>query len=565
MKSEKTYLVSGATGFIGRDLCAALILSGQNVRAISRKDDASLRQLGVELFVGGFNEDFLRSCLIGVDVIVHCAGNATFGNGKKYYNENVDLTKFFINAYKEVNPHILFVFLSSIGAVDRSWDDYCEKPLNENSYTNPTSDYGRSKLDAERIVRDECPSFLIIRPAMVVGNRMRVDSHFSYFADRAFRNKAFARISWPGEFSVIHVSDLSNAIVHLTKKTAAWNEVYFCSGEVISLNDFFNFCCQRKRIPELLVASLIKPFAKLLPFKAKALLMPALVASDEKLRSTGWSPKKNIAESLKEIIAREKSRSNVFEAVPGQTVITGAASGLGLSLTKLLYPLRRNLLLVDIDRNALEAIKVELPNVEYEVADLSDEQQLDALIHSHKWSHPISEIYLCAGIGKKGGLAEVGLSDHVKMFQINVIARIVLIKSLISRMRDQRFGRVVIVSSSSAFQPLPYMSTYAATNAALLSLGESFAEEELSNNIDVLTVCPGGMRTNFQKAGGVKEIEGEKLMDPKIVAEKILDGLKDKNRLLIVSVRSIAMSILARLLPRLISNRLWGFLTKNLR
>ena len=132
-------------------------------------------------------------------------------------------------------------------------------------------------------------------------------------------------------------------------------------------------------------------------------------------------------------------------------------------------------------------------------------------------------------------------------------------------MRDQRFGRVVIVSSSSAFQPLPYMSTYAATNAALLSLGESFAEEELSNNIDVLTVCPGGMRTNFQKAGGVKEIEGEKLMDPKIVAEKILDGLKDKNRLLIVSVRSIAMSILARLLPRLISNRLWGFLTKNLR
>ena len=53
-----------------------------------------------------------------------------------------------------------------------------------------------------------------------------------------------------------------------------------------------------------------------------------------------------------------------------------------------------------------------------------------------------------------------------------------------------------------------------ATNSALLSLGEAWGAEVASDGVLVMTVCPGGMKTNFQRSGGVKEIEGEKLMAP---------------------------------------------------
>ena len=93
------------------------------------------------------------------------------------------------------------------------------------------------------------------------------------------------------------------------------------------------------------------------------------------------------------------------------------------------------------------------------------------------------------------------------------------------------------------------MATYAATNSALLSLGESWGAEVANDNVQIMTVCPGGMQTNFQKSGGVKEIEGEKLMTPGAVVAEIIEGLRQQRGTLMVSFRSLAMSIFAPCLP----------------
>jgi short-subunit dehydrogenase len=140
-----------------------------------------------------------------------------------------------------------------------------------------------------------------------------------------------------------------------------------------------------------------------------------------------------------------------------------------------------------------------------------------------------------------------------------------LTKNVISLMQKCHFGRVVLISSSSAFQSLPYMATYAATNSALLSLGEAWRAEVVNDNVQIMTVCPGGMQTNFQKKSGVKEVEGEKLMTPEAVALEIIEGLRHQKGTLIVSFRSFAMSVLARCLPRSLSVKLWRQLMEKMR
>jgi short-subunit dehydrogenase len=162
-------------------------------------------------------------------------------------------------------------------------------------------------------------------------------------------------------------------------------------------------------------------------------------------------------------------------------------------------------------------------------------------------------------------MQDISAESHLKMFHVNVLARLALVCHVMTGMQQRHFGRVVLISSSSAFQPLPYMATYAATNSALLSLGDAWAQEVVQQGVHVMTVCPGGMHTNFQRNAGVREIEGERLMTPEEVADQIITGLKKRRMTLIVSFRSFGMAMLARLLPRKVSVYLWYQLMEKMR
>ena len=127
------------------------------------------------------------------------------------------------------------------------------------------------------------------------------------------------------------------------------------------------------------------------------------------------------------------------------------------------------------------------------------------------------------------------------------------------------FGRIVFISSSSAFQPLPFLATYAASNAALLSMSEAWAAELAGTGVRLLVACPGGMQTNFQRAAGVKTLPSERLMAPEEVADRLIRALPDGPTTVIISSRSLAMSLLARVLPRAVTVTLWKNLMVRLR
>jgi uncharacterized protein len=568
VRNSPVYFVTGAAGFVGRHVCRLLTNTGAEVRTMVRSADAELEQMGVKLWFDDlWNEHSLREAISGSNIIIHCAGEARFGNGSHYYRANVDLTKHLIETVKKNHKVTRFVFISTIGAVDRSKTDRCVSPLTEDSLTIPTSDYGKSKLLAEEAVRNSGLPFAIIRPTMVVGDDMRFGSHFSVFARQSLAGSLIARLAWPGCFSVIHVDDLANAILTVATHENAKGQTYFCAGEAISIAEFFYQCNPEKaRISLSLLSSVIKPFINCIPFGLKAMLYPALTASDQKLRSLGWTPCYSAKSALKEVIYREKYRLNPDISPGGQTVITGAASGLGRALAIYLSPRRDHLLLIDKDATRLEKLANELKNCTFSVVDLANEAEIETLLTSTQWhAFNIMELYACAGIGLRGQMQDISIDDHRKMFAVNVLSRIALVKEAISSMQKRNFGRIVLISSSSAFQPLPYMATYAATNSALLSIGESWCAEVAEDNVKVLTVCPGGMQTNFQKSGGVNEIEGEKLMPPDVVVAEIIRGLCQNRKILIVSFRSFAMSMLARCLPRNLLVNLWKQLMEKMR
>jgi nucleoside-diphosphate-sugar epimerase len=563
------YFVTGAAGFVGRRLCRRLRAAGHRVRGLVRRDDPDLAALGVEVVRGELaNPAGWQDAVGGADYVVHCAAVAAFGGGHDYETTNVAGTRHVLDAARRTGGGLRrFVFVSTIGAIDRAAGDACTAALDERAPACPSSDYGRSKLRAEQLVRESGLPFSIVRPAMVVGGAMRADSHFAVFVRMALRQSPAARFAWPGRFSVVHVDDLAAALELCATHPAAAGGTFFCAGTPVAVRDCF---AQARpdawRLPMAWAAGVARSCPWPVPFSLKAMLLPALTADDARLQALGWRPQRSAAAALQEVIDREHARLDPEADPGGQTVVTGAASGLGRALVDRLAPRRRQLLLVDRDAAGLASAQAAHPHARVAIADLADESAVAALVGGGAWrAHPVREVFACAGIGLRGPVLATDPAQHARLFKVNVLARLALAHAALPGMVRDHFGRVVFISSSSAFQPLPFMASYAASNAALLQLGEAWAAELAGSGVQMLTVCPGGMQTNFQAAAGVRRLEGERLMPPEAVADRIVHALARGRSTAIVSARAQGMALTARVLPRAVSVALWQRLMARLR
>lgn len=230
MKSKIAF-VTGATGFIGSHLVERLLLEGFAVKCLIRDKFklGFLQNLPIEIIEGDlFNLTAIRNGVKNANYIFHVGGIVAGKSKKDFYRGNVEATKNLIDATFENKKNIRrFVFVSSLAVVGPSKNNF---PVDEKSELNPITTYGKSKLEAEKIVlsfKDELP-ITIIRPSAVYG--ARDSATFDFFKSI---NKGILPLNNFGRsfINLIHVSDLINGILLSAKSENAIGKIYIIGSE----------------------------------------------------------------------------------------------------------------------------------------------------------------------------------------------------------------------------------------------------------------------------------------------------------------------------------------------
>jgi len=191
------------------------------------------------------------------------------------------------------------------------------------------------------------------------------------------------------------------------------------------------------------------------------------------------------------------------------TLITGASSGIGAAFARKLAARGRNVLLVARSEDKLIALCNELGRLtsiraQYVTLDLEQPDAAAQLLEeTQNRGLEIDMLINNAGFGSMGDFVKLDLSRELEMIQLNIRALVDLTHRFILPMRERKSGTIINVASTAAFQPVPFMATYAATKAFVLSFSEALAEENRKYGIHVMALCPGVTETNFFAAAQI--------------------------------------------------------------
>ncbi|MFA6028966.1 MAG: SDR family NAD(P)-dependent oxidoreductase [Elusimicrobiota bacterium] len=562
-------LVTGATGFIGAHLARLLLAEGLGgrpadplllVRDRSRLSD---ELSGCRVLEGDLESlPARRAELEGVEAVFHLAADKDFFGGERVYENNVRGMRALISALAGLSSLRRVLFASSFGAVDRPAADECRVPVDEDAPSHATSAYGRAKSDGERLLRESGLPFTVLRIPWCYGAGMSPLTHVRKLSAMAAAGSPAARIDWPGRLSLVETSECARAFRFLASEPKAEGGVFFISdGEPVRFGTLFRDMSTAAggpggslTLPEPL-ARLGRPLRALLPFTLRSLFLDVFTVSDARLRALGFAAAPRGPEYLLPML-----RSAALELRPGRAreraLVTGAASGIGRALAVRLCASGREVVLLDRDPRVRELAE-RLPGARAVLADLAEPSGLAAA--RREAEDPDTGIVVnCAGVGLRADVGRSPEGSLERLLAVNAGALTALSEAAMRNFRAAGEGVLVNFASSAAFQPLAGMAAYSASKAYALLFSEALAEEDLPPGVRVVTVCPGGTATNFQASAGVKVVPGEKLLAPEAVADRVMRALEaGRSETLFVGGRTFAMSLLARVLPRSYSARLW--------
>lgn len=187
-----------------------------------------------------------------------------------------------------------------------------------------------------------------------------------------------------------------------------------------------------------------------------------------------------------------------------KALITGASSGLGKEMAKILSEQEIELVLVAREQQKLEEVQKELKTKTQIICmDLS---LAENCVELYKQVGDIDILINNAGFGTCGEFIETDLITELNMINTNVCAVHTLTKLFLQDMCKKNSGYILNVASIAGFMPGPLMSTYYATKAYVVRLSEGIREElkKEKSNVKISILCPGPVNTNFNKVANVK-------------------------------------------------------------
>lgn len=194
-------------------------------------------------------------------------------------------------------------------------------------------------------------------------------------------------------------------------------------------------------------------------------------------------------------------------------LITGGTSGIGFALAKNFARNGYRIIIVSSNIKRLQEAKEKLED-EFNTKVFTYEQNMGKLGAASQLYNRIKEDNLNisilvnnAGIGLVGSTDKIDLQSDESMMILNMINLVELCKLYISDMYKHGSGKILNISSTGAFQPGPYTSTYFASKAFVLSYSRAIRYEAKEKGVQVCTLCPGATKTNFFAREGTRTPE----------------------------------------------------------
>ncbi len=187
-------------------------------------------------------------------------------------------------------------------------------------------------------------------------------------------------------------------------------------------------------------------------------------------------------------------------------LITGASQGLGLEIARSYVAEGANVFLCARSGAALDGAVAELTvmatdgqQIAASSADVADRNAVARLVAAAVARFPdLSILVSNAGIyGPKGPIEDVDWEQWVQAIEINLMGSVLAAREIIPQLRTVGVGKIIQLSGGGATQPLPGLSAYAASKAAIVRFVETLAIELADDHIDVNAIAPGAMNTRM--------------------------------------------------------------------
>ena len=181
-------------------------------------------------------------------------------------------------------------------------------------------------------------------------------------------------------------------------------------------------------------------------------------------------------------------------------LITGATSGIGYEIAKMLAGKGINLIIVSRNTKRMNEIVSEFTNVKVltHTVDLSQNgsaaQLFDKIIQQ---SLVVDILINNSGFGLLGEFYQNDVNRIEEMIQLNVMSLTILTKLFSDQMAKRKNGYIMNIASTAAFQAIPYFGVYSASKSFVRNFTLSLYDELKASNIFITNVNPGSTKTNF--------------------------------------------------------------------
>lgn len=243
-------------------------------------------------------------------------------------------------------------------------------------------------------------------------------------------------------------------------------------------------------------------------------------------------------------------------------VVTGASMGIGEAIAKIFADEGASIVLLSRDEGRAEAARARVGHAESTLAlacDVRHREEIDRVIALALHRFGRIDVWVNnAGHGLVDAVASMDMLACREMFDTNLFGAIAAMQAVLPLMKEQGGGAIINISSVAGHIPLAYSAGYSGTKFALNAMGKAARIELRKRNINVLTVCPGYVRTDFS-ANAVRGSDLKRVRPAAVrgitaerVARATLQGYLKRKREVIVPWTMIPMVKVYQLFPGLV-------------